>query len=380
MRNCWNVATLAAVAMAASPAMAQDDASQGAEEARLRAATVAEQARLAEERAQSARAEMEKQAQIVAEQAQVVAGQAQLSGMEAHEVELAMKAAEEQMAEAARRLADLSLQQLPEMSELRRYVSMAGRPVLGVTIGRDGPGGPVEGVEIIGVSPGGAAAEAGLRAGDVITSINGESLTSESSDQANTKLLDFMKGVEEGDVLDVDYLRNGNAATVAVSPRSMTGHAFAFGMPPDFDVEVTPGGPNVYKWAWRTAGSVWSGMELVTLSEQLGSYFGTDRGLLVVKAPDDQALKLQDGDVILQIGGREPTSVSHAMRILGSYESGEELEFEIMREKRKQTLSVTLPDDRRSGLIGLPGQRMKSRVVIAPRPVPAPPGPAAERI
>ena len=77
---------------------------------------------------------------------------------------------------------------------------------------------------------------------------------------------------------------------------------------------------------------------------------GTDSGLLVVRAPADEALQLRDGDVIQRIDGREPTSVSHAMRILASYQGGEKLEIEIMRDKKRQTLSVEMPDHRQGAL------------------------------
>jgi len=89
-------------------------------------------------------------------------------------------------------------------------------------------------------------------------------------------------------------------------------------------------------------------MELAKLTERLGSYFGTDEGLLVVRAPDDEDLMLEDGDVILSIDGREPASIAHAMRILRSYEGGEELKIEIMRDKRKRTVSIEMPDSRQS--------------------------------
>ena len=89
-------------------------------------------------------------------------------------------------------------------------------------------------------------------------------------------------------------------------------------------------------------------MELVELSEGLGKYFGTDQGVLVVSAPTSGALELEDGDVIQSIDGREPTSVNHALRILGSYQPGEELELSIMRDQRRRTLDVTIPDDRTS--------------------------------
>jgi S1-C subfamily serine protease len=90
-------------------------------------------------------------------------------------------------------------------------------------------------------------------------------------------------------------------------------------------------------------------MELVELNEGLGKYFGTDEGLLVVSAPESNALQLEDGDVIKSIDGREPKSVGHAMRILGSYQAGETLELSIMRDKRRKKLEIEMPADERTG-------------------------------
>ena len=101
-------------------------------------------------------------------------------------------------------------------------------------------------------------------------------------------------------------------------------------------------------------GNSWGDMELVELNEGLGRYFGTDSGLLVVSAPKSDAFKLQDGDVIQSIDGREPTSVGHALRILASYQAGEELELRIMRDKRRQTLSIEMPNDRTSFVVPEP--------------------------
>jgi S1-C subfamily serine protease len=89
-------------------------------------------------------------------------------------------------------------------------------------------------------------------------------------------------------------------------------------------------------------------LELTNISEPLGEYFNTDRGLLVLRAPTDNPLTLKDGDVILSIDGREPRSPTHALRILRSYQPGERVEIEIMRKRRKSTLEVTMPEhDRR---------------------------------
>ena len=62
-------------------------------------------------------------------------------------------------------------------------------------------------------------------------------------------------------------------------------------------------------------------------------------------APADSALKLQDGDVILKIGTRDPGSPPHAMRILGSYEPGETVPLTILRKGKQLKLNVKLPHD-----------------------------------
>lgn len=271
------------------------------------------------------------------------------------EVEVRMREAEQRLADAARQVADLSMSRLPRVARMEQIIRAGRGPVLGVTISADDNESPVPGVEIQGVSPGGAADDAGLRAGDVITSVNGEQLTAANNEKANLKLLDFMQGVEEGDTLDIEYLRNGKTAATEVHPRPIDGNVFAFG----FDggnfsmpgVPIAPNAPNVDSFVWTMHGDGFGDMELVQLTERLGQYFGTDAGLLVVRAPENDDLKLEDGDVILNIDGRAPTSVSHAMRILGSYESGEELTLEIMRDKRKREIALIIPD-RRQGSRG----------------------------
>lgn len=84
-------------------------------------------------------------------------------------------------------------------------------------------------------------------------------------------------------------------------------------------------------------------MQLTSLTPQLGRYFGTDRGVLVVHAPTHGILTLQDGDVILSIGGRAPASPSQAIRILTSYDPGEKIRLIILREHHRLDISATLP-------------------------------------
>jgi type II secretory pathway component PulC len=56
-------------------------------------------------------------------------------------------------------------------------------------------------------------------------------------------------------------------------------------------------------------------------------------------------LGFRDGDVILDIGGREPQSPEHAFRILGSFAPGESLRVSIMRKQARQTLEISIPGD-----------------------------------
>ena len=318
--------------------------------------------------AQQSERAAEQQMREAEEQHRVVEAQMREAEEQQRVVEVQMREAEERLAAAARHIAELSRSQLPALAEIERRIHLEGRAVLGINIGGDDDG-PVEGVTVRGVTPGGAAADAGLRSGDVITAVNAEAMTAASNEQANAKLVEFMSGVEEGDVLDVEYLRNGKQATVEVRPQRMSGLAYAFGPGgSNFTVPVAPDAPqfDFRKFAWFSDGSGWGHMEMVSLTERLGKYFGTDKGLLVVRAPEDDNLKLEDGDVIQSIDGREPNSVSHAMRILGSYQSGEELELQIMRDKRQQTLKIEMPDNRSSSWVPRAAPRVESDVLVVP--------------
>lgn len=282
-----------------------------------------------------------------------------------------MLEAERQLEEAARQIAELSSQNLPRMVEMEtRVIDLMDKPRLGVTIGGRDAEGPVAGVSILGVTPGSAAADAGLHSGDVITSINDESLSADDGDEASALLLDFMRGVEEGDKLSIEYLRDGNVGKVEVEPRVAKGRAYAwFGDGGNFsapNIHVAPDTGRKFQFVVPFFGGSWGDMELVELNEGLGRYFGTDTGLLVVNAPSADAFKLQDGDVIMSIDDREPTSVGHAMRILGSYQPGEELELKIMRDKRRQTLKIELPDDR-TGFVAPPAPPAPARPAVVIR-------------
>lgn len=263
-----------ALAVAATPlASAQDSVAERAEAARRAEAALLE-----------AR-EVEREARTVERAARA----------ETVDIEHELREAELRMAEAARRIAELSTRRLPRVAASNWTVDLSGKPVLGITIGAPVGGGPVEGVVVLGVSPGGAAEEAGLRARDVITAVNGESLSADTSEEASKRLLDFMAGVEEGDTLDVEYLRAGRSASTEVSPRPVSPQVFSFDGPESqfrFMVpRVRPDAPaDMNSFVVLGGNQGWGDMEMVKLTEGLGRYFGTEEGLLVVRAPNDEKI------------------------------------------------------------------------------------------
>ncbi len=108
-------------------------------------------------------------------------------------------------------------------------------------------------------------------------------------------------------------------------------------------------------------------LELVALTPKLGQYFGTERGLLVVRAAD---APLEEGDVLLTIDGRTPENPAHAFRILRSYQPGEKVKLGVLRQRKALTLEATLPVPE-AGLEAQPYRRQS----MPPPPVPPPPVP-----
>ncbi|HET7202804.1 MAG TPA: PDZ domain-containing protein [Steroidobacteraceae bacterium] len=213
--------------------------------------------------------------------------------------------------------------------------------MLGINIG--GEQTRPEGVEVMSVSPSGPAEQAGLRKGDVVTSVDGKPLRKTGERSASRQLVEYLRGVEPGQVVKLDYLREGkkmsaSITTVAAEPpmmRVVREHLpMLEGMELPIDLEAFMGGH----------GRGFRSLELVPITPKLGQYFGTDKGLLVVRAPAAAGSKLEEGDVILTIGGRTPENPRHAFRILGSYQPSEQVKVEILRQRKRQTVEMQVPE------------------------------------
>jgi C-terminal processing protease CtpA/Prc len=262
------------------------------------------------------------------------------------ELERKLVDARKRLDEAAREVANLSMSLSDDVVPYTRTFGrvMAGGPpraVLGINLGPndDVKGG---GVEVISVSPGGAAAGAGLKAGDVLTEINGKALKSTDEESARDQLLSEMRKVKPGDTVALSYRRDNKVVKASLVAQALQDHFFTRAMPPMAGIGPIPRMPD---FVFMRGEGVFGSAELVPMTAKLGQYFGTETGLLVVRAPDDSRLKLEDGDVIVDIDGRVPASPSHALRILSSYQPGEKLKLNILRTKKKMSFEVTVPED-----------------------------------
>lgn len=257
-------------------------------------------------------------------------------------------ALDKRLADAQRRLEDAA-REVAELGgeaagpgafrQFEHFLPNPRRAMLGANLGGTEPNGG--GVRVDGVSPGGPAAEAGVKPGDVIVSIDAKPVTT------GRELVKAMEAIEPGEKVELELRRDGKPVKLAVEARPLDpiflagpgmmlrSHALP-AMPPEgelfFDGDL--------HWLLDE----WGDAEFVTLTPGLGRYFGADKGVLVARAPEDATLGLQDGDVIVAIGGREPQNGRHAMRILRSYQGGEAVELKILRDRRAQTLNARIPE------------------------------------
>ncbi|HEY8230461.1 MAG TPA: PDZ domain-containing protein [Rhodanobacteraceae bacterium] len=117
--------------------------------------------------------------------------------------------------------------------------------------------------------------------------------------------------------------------------------------------------------AWIALRSApWFGLNLAPLNPDLGSYFGTDRGALVLSRDDKQFPELQPGDVITAVGGQSVTRPEDATRALRDATKGKSVAVALRRHGKPVTLTMKVPAQ--WDVLPLP-----------PPPPPAPPAPPA---
>ena len=236
------------------------------------------------------------------------------------------------------------------------------------------------GARIEGITPGGPAEDAGLKAGDVITRFNGTALAGvkpeeEGDSGPGMKLIELARKLEPGDTVQVEYRRGSDTRKATIVAEDLGDHTWTGTMmgPGMGEMggqlerlrEMMPKEPGGFEW---TFGSPWGGIEMVKLNPDLGDYFGTREGVLVVRAPEDSSLALKGGDVILTIGGRKPSSPEQAMRILGTYDEGESVTLDVLRKQKHVSVTWKVPNREERHFRMMPRMREEpSRFRVAPK-------------
>ena len=169
------------------------------------------------------------------------------------------------------------------------------------------------------------------------------------------RLIELAATLEPNDTVPVEYRRGQGAEDRLRGYRRRAddrvpgpaGRRFAFRYRAGRSAAECAGRGRMCTGAPFLYGSPLADLELAPLNPDLGQYFGTTSGVLVISAPKDSELGLKGGDVVLAVDGRKPESPSHLLRILRSYEEGESFKMDILRNRKRETVSGRLGSDRR---------------------------------
>src|SRR5690606_27010954 len=116
----------------------------------------------------------------------------------------------------------------------------------------------------------------------------------------------------------------------------------------------------------------WKGLNLASVDAQLGRYFGTDHGVLVLS--NGELSGLQAGDVIQRIEGKPVGNPREAMAALRGRPAGEKVTINFLRDRKARSTQVTVPK-----LAPLPLPPAAPAPPAPPRPPKAPPPPVAPK-
>lgn len=248
------------------------------------------------------------------------------------------------------------------------------RARLGVTVDLTAQPNDSVGATLSAVTPGGPAFKAGIQSGDIIIRLDGNLVTSgprpsgAEAEQSlpGLRLVEIASRLAPDATVPVEYKRGTQRRTVSLVTGNepialgdlLDGERRMVFLGPDGErrllLERAPGSPGagpvpfgfegmpdagVFQFRTR---SRFADLELTPINPELGSYFGATEGVLVVRAGERGNLGLKGGDVLLAIDGRKVTTPATAMRILGSYEGGETVRLDVLRNRQRQSLTATL--------------------------------------
>ncbi|HST28603.1 MAG TPA: PDZ domain-containing protein [Rudaea sp.] len=295
-------------------------------------------AQAAREAAQTARAN----AQTARASAETARTQAEAARVDAQRELEQMRG---QMRDLSRKMADLSMKMgdVGPRAYAFRYLGDPDRGMIGLVLSPD-----KQGLRVDAITPGGPADKAGVHDGDVLTAIDGKKLAGEDAGDA-------LHDLKIGQGVKLTVLHDGKSREVVLKAERREPFVFsdAFGkgglLPPDFDHQVQKKVHDAMNRAHDGMRELrlltpWWGLNLAALNPDLGGYFGTDKGVLVLSADADTYKGLKSGDVLQDVGGHAVNRPEDALRLLRDAPAGSEVKMQVLRQRKPLTLSLKAPE------------------------------------
>ncbi len=204
------------------------------------------------------------------------------------------------------------------------------------------------GVEIVLVDSDSPAGKAGLREHDVVLTFNGRTL------QSPEEFRKLIRDTTPGQMVELGISRDGQRLTV--KPQLADRQKIVYAAPKE---KIKVSIPR-FEMPIITTLSSRNGVVVENLTPQLGEVFGVKDGAGVLvrsveKGSAGETAGLRAGDVIVRVGNEQVANTSawnHAMR---DQKPGP-VQLGIMRDKRQQNLSFTVPERSRDQMIVIPGK------------------------
>ena len=218
-----------------------------------------------------------------------------------------------------------------------------------------------QGVEVLMVDQDSPAGKAGLKEHDVILTLNGVEV------ESGAQLRRMIHETPPGRTVTLQISRDGQAQTVkaqladrqkALAWKSDDRHS-VFVEPPMAPIPPIPPIPNFAEMEIPNIvvvhSSMRSGLMVENLTPQLGEFFGAKggKGILVRSVETGSAAAkagLRAGDVIVKINNEAVADISDFSHALRSH-SGGNATVGVIRDKREQTISLPIPEHKRSELM-----------------------------
>lgn len=209
----------------------------------------------------------------------------------------------------------------------------------------------------------GPAAEAGLRAEDVVVSWNGRRV------ESAVQLRRLVAETPAGRSVELGYVRDGRERTVTIELAERAPAATGLFRHGGLDerqrarLEESLDGARGRLRALRDDGGFRHmfmsggrlGVGIQSLGDQLAEYFrASEGGVLVSSVRDEspaQAAGLRAGDVIVRVGDERVEDPGDLMRAISRAEAGE-IELRIIRDGQERTLSADLPERAEAARLG----------------------------